>query len=176
MAVPSLTPWAVGNKITDVKLDERDTAIEYLMSPPRCQIYNGSGQSISNSTLTVLSFDTAAYDYSSMHDAGSPTRVTIPDDGLYLVHGYVRFSATGVTFTRLRLQMRINGATVIHNHATAGATAVTDDWISLRVSIEREFQAGDYLELLVIQTSGASRTTDNGNNLTGITARWVATA
>lgn len=176
MAVPVTATKAVGNKVSATWANDNVKApIDFLLNPPRCQISNSVGQSISDATLTVLNFDTEAYDSASMHDpVTNNSRITIPETGLYLVHMYVRFDATTVTFTRARLQCRLNGATAVINHATSGASAATDNWFSVARSFERTFTAGDYIELLVIQTSGASRTTSPGNNLTGMTVRMVA--
>lgn len=176
MTIPSTATKAVGNKVSAAWANGNvKDPIDFLLNPPRCQVSNSVGHSIGNNATVTLDFDTEAYDTASMHDnATNNSRITIPETGLYVVRMYVRFAAAGVTFTRARLQCRVDGTTAVINHATSGASAVTDDWFSVERTFERTFTAGQYLELLVTQTSGASRTTSAGNNLTGMTVRFVA--
>ncbi len=179
MAIPATATKAVADKVSAAWANDNvKSPIDWLMNPPRCQVSNSTGQATADATLTVLNFDTEAYDSTgTMHDpVTNNSRIVLPETGLYLVHMYVRWDATGVTFTRARLQCRLNGATAVINHATSGASAASDNWFSVARSFERTFTAGDYIELLAVQTSGASRTTSAGNNLTGMTVRQVATS
>lgn len=182
MTAPVTATKAVGNKVSAAWANGNvKDPLDFLLNPPRCQVSPSSTTACADGTSTLVSFDAFQYDTDNMHDPGTfPSRITFTTAGLYMLHVYIRLEGTSVTWTRILSQLRLNaggsssGGTVIHNHADAGPSAATNNWRSVRYSLERTFAAGEYIELFVTQTSGASRNLSGSNNITGITARMVA--
>jgi hypothetical protein len=122
---------------------------------------------IPNAAQTVLTFDSERFDsiikdeyYGSisgtspnLHSvAANTSRFTIPTnyEGCYFVGGTVRFAADPVG--ERWIIVLLNGATVIAIHSTNAVAALTTD---LSIATFWNFNAGDYVELAVYQTSGA---------------------
>lgn len=169
MAVPSLTAWTAAAKVTASKLNAIHDAVNFLLDPPRCQVFNSVGQAFANGAVAAaLNFNSENYDTDGMHDpVTNNSRITFVTPGLYHLSVYLDLPAA--TYTIYQVQLRLNGTTSIR----------TQDFVNpgggiVRFPFERPFAANDYIEVLFTQTSGASRTTAAGNNTTGLTARWVA--
>ena len=111
-------------------------------------------QSLTNNTLTALTFNAELYDTDGFHDnATNNTRITIPAGlgGKYLVNGTVIYNTNG-TGSRLA-QLHKNGATINDGADVIGnASTYVGNIFSCVVSLV----ATDYLELIVRQTSGGA--------------------
>lgn len=147
----------------------------WLASPvPQVRVTNSAVQSIPNSTLTALTFDTETFDSgtpsNNMHDTGSNTsRLTCRVAGLYQITGLVEFatSATGVRIAALKLNGTISlpGGTV-SVQSSSGTPSITQITTSYRLAVS------DYIELIVWQNSGGSLNTYVGDTgVTGIDVR-----
>lgn len=76
-----------------------------------CKVYrNGATQNVNNTTA-VLTFDTELFDSHAFHDAGAPTRMTIPSggDGLYLCTANTFVSGAGLSL----IGFQVGGAAVV---------------------------------------------------------------
>jgi len=135
----------------------RDTEIAsamaaHLADVQAARVYRDTAQSIPNNTETALSFTLATKNDGGVWSAGSPTRLTAPVGGWYLVvaHIYWDTNATGYRALRLRWNGSITfGSTERAAHANARAYSVT--------SLLYLF-VGDYAEAIVFQNSGGVRT------------------
>lgn len=61
-----------------------------------CYLKRAANQSVAKNTSTNISFDTEVYDNFAMFDAGSPTIIAAPVDGLYRFTVWVSFSTNDV--------------------------------------------------------------------------------
>lgn len=117
--------------------------------------YNGAfvsraaNQSISNNTVTTITFTAKSYDPLSLVDiAGAPTKITVKEGGFYI------FSLGGewaASTAERQISIAINGSGSNIQRALA-AVGVTDQCLG---GIGVQLAAGQYLEVLVIQFSGA---------------------
>ena len=111
-------------------------------------------QSLTNNTLTALTFNEELYDTDAFHNnVTNNTRITIPAGlgGKYLVNGTVIYNTNG-TGSRLA-QLHKNGASVNDGADVIGnASTYVGNTFSCVVSLV----ATDYLELIVRQTSGGA--------------------
>lgn len=168
--IPSQATKAVGEKVSAALWndDVRD-AVDYLLDPPRCQVYQATGQTFTNgAAAAAVTFDAETYDSDGMHDnVTNNSRITFVTAGTYILHVYTDLPAA--TYTVYTVTLRINGTTSIRTLAFVNPAGGF-----IRFTIERAFSASDYLEVLLTQTSGANRVAATGNNVTGVTARWVA--
>lgn len=108
-------------------------------------------QSITTGTYTDISFSGVDRDDLGYWAAGSPTRLTIPKTGWYLVGANVNFASNAVGYRRVIIEL--NDSTYEIQDARgpnpSNATIVT-------ISGLLYLTAGDYLKLVVFQTSGGA--------------------
>jgi hypothetical protein len=143
---------------------ERQVAEMKRMTRPytavRARIY-GSTQAIPNLTGTPLIFDDDRWSTAFSWDTSDPTRLTCTVAGLYDIGANVQWAANA-TGNR-RILIRANGTTaiadVIANAVTTAATPTHQN-----IGTHYELAVGDYVEVLVQQTSGGPL------NINGVTA------
>jgi hypothetical protein len=181
--VPATQTWLAGEKVTAAKfIAATKTPLDFLLNPPRCGVaYKAgdiSGDTIATSTATLVPFGTEGWDTDSMHSTSTnPSRVIFNTVGLYQVSAFARFapSATGYRMLNVRLNAggnSGNGSTLTTFAQPAAPTTST--------SISRTFDlnvtsAGDYIELFLTQSSGATLGVETGERVTGFHVRWVGT-
>lgn len=172
MAVPVPRTWSVGDAITAARLNDVRDALNFLLQPPRCRVYNSANISIPDATNTGLTFDTERFDNDTMHSTVSSTgRITFTTAGIYEVGANVLFdsNATGVRELFIAL-----GASVTIANMKVDASAT--EGVSLSVVTEYSFSAGQYIEAVVRQNSGgALNVVSTGNWTPEFWARWVST-
>jgi hypothetical protein len=116
---------------------------------PSCRVTNSANISITDNTLTALTFDTERWDTDGMHTlTGSTGRITVATGGKYLIGAHISWAdnATG----RRQLALRKNGSTV--TAATEQAIVATSTFQS--IATLDLLGPGDYYEVRVFQNSG----------------------
>jgi hypothetical protein len=120
-----------------------------------CFLTKSSNQSISNATLTAITFDVEELDTDAFHSTSSNTsRITIPSGkgGKYLITGQVKFAnnATGVRLFKIIKNNSGDGHDFeIPTSSVSGSFAITQSSI-LNLAV------GDYIEIFAYQSSGGS--------------------
>jgi hypothetical protein len=120
--------------------------------------YRSISMPIPNVAWTAIAFNSERFDTvggaaSTMHDnATNNSRLTCRVAGKYLIGGHVEWAGNAVG-TR-RIQVRLNGANGIGNGSPA--YAVGDNNPFLGVVTLWDMIVGDYVELIVLQSSGGS--------------------
>ena len=171
MTTPYVDPQTVHNPTTggsppaswgDTVRDNQ----QLFSTPPSVKAVRTAVQSLANNTSTGLAFTAAdEWDTDSFHSTTTNnTRITVPTGlgGKYLLIGAVAF-ATGVSQIR-NVKIQLNGATqlVVFQETQA-------DDLGVSLSIMYKLSAGDYIELICYQNSGAAL------NITGsLSAHWVS--
>jgi len=115
-----------------------------------------SAQTINDSSLTKITFDTEDYDTSSYHDTGSNTdRLTTPANGKYRVGvtGYWSGNANGNERTVL-IQVDTGSGAASAIAGESRAPGSINHWVSLVV--EKSFTSGQYLTVQVYQDRGGT--------------------
>lgn len=137
--------------VVNAALDALDAAVG---SPPRARVYHNANQSIANNTLTALNFNSERFDTDVIHDTSTNNnRLTCKTAGTYLIILNALFD---VHATGWRLfSIRLNGSTTI---ADTRAQAITVGSIGTagEVSTVYSLAVNDYVEAMVLQTSGGS--------------------
>lgn len=125
--------------------------------------------SIPHNVNTAISFDTEDIDTDTMHDnAVNPTRLTVRTPGLYLVSAAMGFTATAVG--QRVINLGFNGVLeAAENDGQPGTGAHS----SLQTGTIKRLAAGDYIELVVFQNSGAPI---NSNGKPILSATWLGGA
>lgn len=131
--------------------------MDYLLtSAPTCRVYNSANISITNNTLTALTFDTEEFDVGAgMHSTSVNTgRLTVPTGcgGKYVIGADIEFAANA-TGSRL-IRLRVNGATNIAQvqYPSSSGTYAS----ALAISSVYALSAADYVEVVVLQDSGGA--------------------
>lgn len=166
MPVPATLTGVAGKKLpaTDFNSGVRDP-IEFALNPPRVHAYDNTGLACGNGSTITLTLSGEVYDTDSMHSTGANSeRITFTTAGSYLVTVTVQWP--NATYTVSDISINVNGSGVrTQNFQTARVPSLT---------FTRFFNAADYLDFTLSQTSGASRTTIVGPLATYVTALWVA--
>lgn len=176
MAVPTPLSPTAGDKLSAALFNSgvRDP-LNFLLSPPRCHVYNGAGQSIVNAAaLALMLWDSEIYDTDTMHSTSSNTgRITFTTAGTYEIDCLISFASA--TYTVLTLQCNLNAAGV-----AGGGTLIRTELYDQGAgnagpfTFQRFFSAGDYIEFFIQQTSGGNKTTATSAYGSRVFARWVA--
>jgi len=133
-------------------LDSGGGAPAYVPPNINARIENSANESIPNNAASVITFDTAIFNHGPMYAAGSPSKLTAPVAGLYHIYGEVEFPLVA-TGAYLEVFIRLNGVTYIGCNAVPAQTNSVD---VIPVVALYHMNATDYVELVVIQTSGGA--------------------
>lgn len=155
-----LVPAAAASSGVYTITDRRQRATVDALSRIRCKLHKSANQSTENGAGTPITFDVEDVDTDNMHDAVDTTRVTARTPGLYLAIGTMLYDGVSAAGARAAF-IRANGVpgsvptapgpvVVQHVPAPGGATTI------LQAIGYARMVAGDYLELLALQTSGGA--------------------
>ena len=121
-----------------------------------CDLRKTANQSISNNTAVALSFDSENFDTDGFHDnSTNNTRITIPSGkgGKYLFTYLVRFAANNSGRRDIALQINgTQGAGLMRVQVNSDSSLAT----IYNATALLNLVAGDYVEFVVIQTTGGS--------------------
>jgi hypothetical protein len=118
---------------------------------PKCRVHHNANQSILDSQLTVLNFNSERFDNDTMHDnATNNSRITVKTAGKGVAYIALSFgsNSTGIRSVNIRL----NGTTIL---AQDLRQAVNGAATSFAFSCPPyDFSVNDYLEVTVYHTGG----------------------
>lgn len=120
-----------------------------------------------------VSWSVTEFNQGAMWTAGSPTRLTFSQDGVYVVSANVEFYASS-SGTRRDIGVRKNGGGVFlaADHTTAVSAGIP---VILGVSTLARFAAGDYVELLAFQDVGTTLDLRVGDEIENhFAAAWLS--
>lgn len=118
----------------------------------KARAYHSIAQSVADVTLTALALDSERRDTDTIHDTvTNNTRLTCKTAGQYAIAGGVRFASNATGFRQVSL--RLNGTVYL---ATQAFPAVSGAVTQVGVATLEDLVVGDYLELVVYQSSGGA--------------------
>lgn len=152
--------WSTIIADQNANMDKLDTEVGLLEAPPAARVYHDAAQSIADSAETALAFNQERFDTDTMHDtATNNSRIKATTAGKYVISANVQFASNSTGHRSLMI--RLNGATRI---AYLRVPAVSGAVTILSVSTVYNLAANDYVEALVVQTSGGALNVEvNGN-------------
>lgn len=123
----------------------------------------GTNQSFTTGVDGAVSFTVEYFDSDNMWVVGSPTRLTIPKAGIYLI-GFTGKWTSSVNAQR-ELWIRLNGTTELDRKSAQNGNAVNHPFTMNYVYY---FNVGDYIEFMGLQSSGGALTmlSDSSNPIT----------
>lgn len=124
-----------------------------------CRVHHSTTQAAADNTLTTLVWNTEDYDTNGLHSIlANTSRITFATAGKYLFASTVRFSTSIGSGRQARIDVLLNGTTVI---ASQSCAATGSDAPNLNVCDSYAFISGDYIEIQVFHNSGTSENIDN---------------
>lgn len=161
----SLPTFTGGLEVTATQLQQLSDALSLFNDPDRCKAYQTSAvTSLNNTTGTLILFDAEEYDTNSMHSTSTNTsRITIQQDGHYLILGSIGYAANTTGYRNAHLL--VNG-TAIARAAVQSPPTVN---AVVQVSSFKDLVATNYVELQGQQSSGGALDTVVGGAYT-----WLA--
>lgn len=133
--------------------DRVDLTIGFSSTIPSARVYRSTNQSISDSTDTILLFDSERRDTASLHSTSSNIgRLTAPVAGMYAITANVEFASN--TSGRREMRLLLNGSTIIAQEIRAGAISGINSPIHL--STLYYLAQNDYVEVQVWQNRGGN--------------------
>jgi hypothetical protein len=139
---------------------------------PSCRVYHNATQTITQSAITALAFNSERHDNDSMHDTvTNNSRITFNKAGIYLIGASLNF-VTASNPANLWIKIRLDGTTEI---AVASELTVSTVPREHTLSCIYQVTAGQYVEIAVQNTL----TTDaiaqqNGNGYPEFWAIWLS--
>lgn len=150
-------------------MPDKDGTVAMLSDLPQfagARAYNSAAISVSSGGAgTVLSLDSERYDTDAFHSTVTNTsRLTVPSGkgGKYRVTGNARFAGEATATGERRLEILLNGTTVI---AAAAETDIGTQAVTLNVSCDYDLAVNDYVELRAFQDSGGALNVEAAGNL-----------
>lgn len=134
------------------------------------RVYLAGTKSIAHNTQTLPTWDNDNFDIGDLWNPANPGRFTVPVSGIYLVGFTTAWypNATGIRTTFLR-----KNGDGMHRTAQIHMAGQTTDLVYGN-SILMQMLAGDYVECVVLQTSGAALTLGGDNsNKEGASSFWI---
>ena len=131
-----------------------------------CALYKSGNQSISNTTATLITFDSEGFDTDAFHSTSSNTsRITIPTGkgGYYSFSCYVVWPDGSWAISNTGLKK--NGTTIKSDWLNVGSGTYNTQGFNTIVSAT----AGDYFEIEVYHNKGSSTSILGDNNGAGAT-------
>ena len=126
-----------------------------------CSVYHSTTQSVSNAVATEIAFDSEISDVPGWHSTSTNnSRITVDANGYYQASGFVEYTGAGGTGTYMdTVMIYING---VDSYSTR-------QWVEINAFNKRYsittpifgLAANDYIELVLEQNSGGSRTVQN---------------
>lgn len=126
------------------------------------RVYRSSGQTIPDSTTTVISFANETEDSDGFHDnATNPSRLTVPSGkaGVYLVTGTL---AWAVNSTGERIVRITKNGTAVQEVLWRGDSGTNGQYMQITALVD--LGVGDYVELDGSQNSGGDLTAHGGGS------------
>lgn len=160
--------WPTSELVTAAALNEqvRDNTA-FLRAPPSCRVYRSTSQSIANTTFTAISLDAERFDNASLHSTSVNTsRVTFTEPGLYLLSGYIEWTANATGLRHLGIALSATTWLACQEHS-AGSTISC----GLSLSTVYKFAAAEWISLMVYQSSGGALNC----TVAELSATWVGT-
>lgn len=117
-----------------------------------CEVIRSTNQSISDSTVEVISWSSETRDDDGFWAGGAPTKFTIGTTGWHLVTCHLRWDSN--SSGKRVLDLRINGSDF--RGAVSCAPTAADPAPDQGTELAYYFTASDYLEAAVFQNSGGA--------------------
>jgi hypothetical protein len=177
LAIPTVRDWTATEVVTEAKLDEISTALNFLLAPPRCYAYKSGAGSLASATWDAINFGAEAYDSHAAHDnATNNSRLVAPESGLYTIKAHLTFAINANGIRGLDIRKNAAGVQTAGTDLTfliLSGNGTTQTRIG--ASVDAQLTAGEYIEVFAYQNSGGVLNVEGANIAdTFLSMRWTA--
>jgi len=137
---------------------------------PICFVYKDSATTgLTNGSTTTIEFDTSILNPNSMWDSiTDPERITIGEDGVYLITALAGWTGVALSNGSIELQILLNGSAIL---TRSRMLLVGDETLYLNAEVFYSLTTTDYLTLAVINNSGQTLNLESNPQLQAIKIR-----
>jgi hypothetical protein len=141
-----------------VAMERRLQRLEAVELGPQggARVYNAAGQAFADGAWVACQYDTVVQDTRGFWDAATPTRFTADRDGTYDCSMGIVIPRGGTSERRYYVAIQVNGANFQYMNMRDSNKTATN--VACAISGKVVLQAGDYVEFVVSQNSGAAQT------------------
>jgi hypothetical protein len=165
--VPAIPTFQAGQVVSSANMNLLGTAITWRLSGrPLAQCQQLSAQSIANTTVTALTWDTNLENRDSMWSSGSNSRLTVATPGIFLAAANVTYAAASGGARQIWFRVTTGSSNPAGSGVTIpfGMSALNNAGGSLTSAVATKFLTpymydGDYLQVLTYQNQGAAVST-----------------
>ena len=137
-----------------------------------CGLSNSGDQSINSGARTAVTWDTEEWDNAGLHSTSSNTsRVTVPTAGIYLCTAMILWATNNTTGERY-IEIDVNAGGINRTHFPP-VNATTNH--AMVLSKQMKLVANDYVEVIVLQSSGGAVNVRGPDSMFQVTRIGVAT-
>lgn len=132
-----------------------------------CKVTLAADFNIPDATDTAVVWDTEAFDTASMHSAGTnPSRITIPEDGTYLVgfHASMETDGAGAGGRNYSLIKKWGEVDQVVLIAMTPVPSATENDLWQTFATPQSFVVGDWIELIIFQNSTVTIQVEGGSD------------
>lgn len=158
-----LTQLEVGQASKEATINANNSILDDVIAAVSAvRAYNSANQSIANITNTALIFNQERRDDGLLHDVSvDNTRFTAIATAWHIIVTTVKFATNATGFRQV--SFRLNGTTFIGGDQSTNAISGNETMVTAATGYY--LTAGDYLEVMVYQSSGAAlNVLTTGNN------------
>lgn len=130
---------------------------------PSTRVYRNAAQAIPHATWTAVAFNAVRYDNGGQWASGAPTRLTCQLAGTYVISGHCQF-APGAGGQVRQVLLQKNGSVIIGSGGFTLTAVGASGYPVVPTPTVVQLAAGDYVEMLVYQDSGAALNLQPGDN------------
>ena len=126
--------------------------------------FNTAAFALTSGTAAVITLDSERWDTDTIHSTSSNTsRLTATTAGKYQITGHAEFASNG-TAGRRRIEILLNGTTVLASQDCVLNTATPTDAVRCSITTHYDLAATDYVELRANQTASATLNVNASGN------------
>lgn len=137
------------------ELESRELPLRVILG---CRVIRTTPQTIPNAAFTAIAFDTEINDMGGCWSGAYPTRLIIPSAGVYRAGASVLF-APSTAARRHLLFIWLTSGTNTYQLARSDSHTSFNAYTGVNVSVCFYANAGDYIEVIAYQDSGADLNT-----------------
>lgn len=152
--VPTVQVWSIGQYVTSSQMNAGiGNVLSWLLSPPKATIYRNAALSVAASTTTVVPWTSEVIDTDTMWASGTASRLKFNTAGSFAVEAVAHFSGISTGQVYMAVCLNSNGSLSNRLVEQALPNVGTGFFQSLNLSFSYFFNAGDYIEMFVNQTT-----------------------
>lgn len=171
LSLPATLTANTPQNVNDLNSNLSAIVTEINAQVPAVRCTNTVAQSVNNTTLTAITFDTETHKtVSGMHSTSSnQSRLIATSAGLYTIAATVGFVANA-TGTRM-ISIRLNGTTALTGAGNIRAVNSASEATYLSVTTTYRLAVNDYVEVMMYQSSGGGLNTAVDTSVAGVDVR-----